>query len=69
MDKRWKELGKLLVNYSTSVQPNERVMIAMTEIETYPLVQAVYEACVHRRSPTGAISIGRIKSFFAQIWF
>jgi aminopeptidase len=46
MDKRWKELGKLLVNYSTSVQPKERVMIAMTEVETYPLVQAVYEACV-----------------------
>ena len=37
MDKRWKELGKLLVNYSTSVQPNERVMIAMTEID-HPLV-------------------------------
>jgi len=46
MDKRWKELGKLLVNYSTSVQPKERVMIAMTEVETYPLVQAVYEACI-----------------------
>ena len=52
MDKRWKELGKLLVNYSTSVQPNERVMIAMTEIETYPLVQAVYEACVQAVSYT-----------------
>ncbi len=46
MDKRWKELGNLLVNYSTKVQPNERVMIAMTEVETYPLVHAVYEACV-----------------------
>ncbi|HQK84224.1 MAG TPA: aminopeptidase, partial [Atribacter sp.] len=46
MDKRWKELGRLLVNYSTGVQPHERVMIAMTEVETYPLVQAVYEACI-----------------------
>lgn len=46
MDKRWKELGSLLVNYSTEIKPGERVMIAMTEIETYPLVRAIYEACI-----------------------
>lgn len=46
MDKRWKRLGKVLINYSTGVQPGERVMIAMIEPETYPLVQAVYEAAI-----------------------
>lgn len=46
MDKRWKRLGDLLVNYSTGVRPGERVMIAMSEVETYPLAQAVYEAAV-----------------------
>ena len=46
MDKRWKELGDLLVNYSTEVQPGEKVMIAMKEVETYPLMHAIYEACI-----------------------
>ena len=46
MDPRWKRLGELLVNYSTRVRPGERVMIAMIEPETYPLVQAVYEATI-----------------------
>ena len=46
MDKRWKKLGELLVNYSTRVKPGERVMIAMIEIETWPLAHAVYEAAV-----------------------
>ena len=46
MDQRWKQLGELLVNYSTRVQPGERVMIAMIEPETFPLAQAVYEAAV-----------------------
>ena len=27
MDKRWKQLGDILVNYSTAVKPGERVMI------------------------------------------
>ena len=45
-DKRWKQLGDLLVNYSTEVKPGERVMIAMVEQEAYPLVQAVYEAVI-----------------------
>jgi len=46
MDKRWKELGSLLVNYSTAVKSGERVMVAMVEVETYPLVRAVYEASI-----------------------
>ncbi len=45
-DKRWKQLGDLLVNYSTEVKPGERVMIAMGELESYPLVHAVYEAAI-----------------------
>jgi aminopeptidase len=46
MDPRWDRLGKLLVNYSVKVQPGERVMIAMIEGETLPLVQAVYRAVI-----------------------
>lgn len=46
MDKRWKQLGEILVNYSTEIKPGERLMIAMIEPETYPLVQAVYEAAI-----------------------
>ena len=46
MDKRWKAVGEVLVSHSTNVQPGERVMIAMVEIETFPLAQAVYEACI-----------------------
>ena len=46
MDKRWKTVGEVLVGHSTNVQPGERVMIAMLEIESFPLAQAVYEACI-----------------------
>jgi aminopeptidase len=46
MDKRWYELANLLVNQSTKVQSGERVMIAMREIHTLPLVRAVYDACI-----------------------
>ena len=46
MDKRWKQLGEILINYSTEVKPGERVMIAMIEPETFPLVQGVYEAAI-----------------------
>lgn len=45
-DKRWKQLGELLVGYSAEVKPGERVMIAMGELESYPLVRAVYEAAI-----------------------
>jgi len=46
MDERWNRLGDILINYSTAVKPGERVMIAMIEIETWPLAQAVYRAAV-----------------------
>jgi aminopeptidase len=46
MDRRWNQLGELLVGYSMAVQPGERVMIAFGELESYPLVQAVYQACL-----------------------
>ena len=46
MDKRWQKLGDLLVNYSAAVKPGEKVMIAFVELETYPLVHAVYRACI-----------------------
>jgi aminopeptidase len=45
-DARWARLGDLLVNYSARVKPGERVMIAMGEVETLPLVQAVYAAAI-----------------------
>ncbi|HUV15311.1 MAG TPA: aminopeptidase [Pelolinea sp.] len=46
MDKRWKHLGDLLVNYSMEVKPGEKVMIAMKELEAYPLTHAIYEATI-----------------------
>ena len=46
MDPRWQQVADVLVRYSTEVKPRERVMIAMVEAETFPLAQAVYEACV-----------------------
>lgn len=45
-DKRWKQLGELLVHYSAEVKSGERVMIAMGELESFPLVHAVYEAAI-----------------------
>jgi aminopeptidase len=46
VDKRWKQLSNLLVDYSMKVQPGEKVMIAMIEMETYPLVLALSEAVI-----------------------
>ena len=46
MDQRWRQLADILVNYSTAVQPGERVMIAFSELETYPLMLSVYQACI-----------------------
>ena len=46
VDKRWKKLGDLLVNYSMAIKPGEKVLIAMVEVETCPLTLAVYESCV-----------------------
>ncbi len=46
MDPRWKQVGEVLVQHSTQVQPGERVMIAMIEPETFPLALATYEAVI-----------------------
>ena len=46
MDKRWKQLSELLVNYSAKVKPGENVMIGMREIESWPLVLATSEAAI-----------------------
>jgi aminopeptidase len=50
MDKRWEQLGELLVNYSMAVRPGERVMVACGEPETYPLAHGVYKACIQARA-------------------
>jgi aminopeptidase len=46
VDKRWQQLGVLLVNYSAAVRPGERVMIALGEVESLPLAEAVYAAAI-----------------------
>jgi aminopeptidase len=46
MDPRWRKLGELLVGYSLAVKPGEKVMIAMGELESYPLARGAFEAVV-----------------------
>ena len=46
MDPRWRQLANILVNYSAQVTPGERVMLAMKEVHTLPLVRAVYEEVI-----------------------
>lgn len=46
MDKRWKRLGALMVNDAMRVQAGERVMIAVTEPESFDLAKCVYESVV-----------------------
>ena len=46
MDPRWRKLGALLVDWSTGVKPGEKVMIAMGELDSFPLARGVYEAVV-----------------------
>ena len=45
-DERWNRLAEILVSYSTRVGPGDRVLINMMEVETRPLVEAVYEQVV-----------------------
>lgn len=42
LDQRWIQIADILVNYSTCVKPEEKVLITMMEIDTYPLMHAVY---------------------------
>jgi aminopeptidase len=46
MDQRWQALAQILVEYSVAIQPNERVLITMMEIETFPLARAVFSQAV-----------------------
>jgi len=45
-DKRWDEVAKVLVDYSTATSEADRVLIIMREPETFPLVRAVSARCV-----------------------
>jgi len=45
-DKRWKQLGEVLVNYCLQVKPGQKVMITQNEIETWPLALATYESTI-----------------------
>ena len=45
-DKRWNQLADILINYSTQVKSGEHVLITMLEVETFPLVRALYAEAV-----------------------
>ena len=45
-DPRWYDVGRVLVQHSAQVQRGERVMIAMGEVDSYPLARGVFRACV-----------------------
>jgi aminopeptidase len=45
-DPRWRDVGAVLVEHSTQVRPGERVMIAMGEVDSYPLARGVFEAVI-----------------------
>ena len=46
MDQRWKDLAKVLVNYSVEVKKGDKVLITMMEIETWDLARACYQEVV-----------------------
>lgn len=46
MDSRIKIMADILVNYSTAVQPGERMLIRSTSPAAEPLVQALYQAAL-----------------------
>src|SRR5215213_2575234 len=45
-DRRWSQLGEILVNYSTRTRVGDRLLITMMELDTFPLTLAVYEHAV-----------------------
>jgi len=45
-DRRWSQLGEILVNYSTRTGAGDRLLITMMELETFPLTLSVYEHAV-----------------------
>lgn len=42
----WNELAKVLVSYSVQIQPKDNVLITMMEVDTFPLLKAVYARVV-----------------------
>lgn len=42
-DPRWRDLAGILAGHATGVQPGDRVLVAMREVETLPLATAVVE--------------------------
>lgn len=45
-DPRWEQLAEILIHYSTGTQRNEKVLITMMEVETFPLARAVYAQAI-----------------------
>src|SRR5215210_6674854 len=45
-DRRWLQLGEILVNSSTRTRAGDRLLITRMELETFPLSLAVYEHAV-----------------------
>jgi aminopeptidase len=43
---RWDQLAEILINYSTTTKPGDKVFITMMETETLPLARAVYQQAV-----------------------
>jgi aminopeptidase len=46
IDRRWHDLAEILVDYSTQTSSGDQLAIMMMEIETFPLVRAVYQRAV-----------------------
>lgn len=46
IDPRWDQLADILVHYSTQVESGDKVLITMREVDTLPLLCAVYQRCV-----------------------
>src|SRR5215211_3815028 len=45
-DRRWSQLGEILVNYSTRTRAGDQLLVTMMELEAFPLTLAVYEHAV-----------------------
>jgi len=45
-DPRWQQLAEILVSYSTNSKSGDKVLITMMEVDTLPLVRAVYAQAI-----------------------
>ncbi len=52
MDSRIEKMAELLINYSTAVQPGDRVLIRSTSPAAEPLVQALYQTALRAGGQT-----------------